>query len=272
MKMNRFLIVVALLVFASLPLTHVSAQATGDTTATVDEKSQLIIDRAVEVLGGSKYKNVLTVTGKGLYTSFSQGMSQIPAKFVDYIAYPDQERTEFTGAGIKTIQTNAGDTGWYYDGAVKVISDQSPAQIEDFKRAMRTSLEYLLRGVWKKEGGKVTYVGRREAGLAKRNETIRLTSPNGFWVEYEFGAKDFLPAKIIYKRVRKHPDTGDEVETTEEDRLFKFITNDGINAPFVIDHYVEGTQTSRINYESIVYNATLPNNLFAKPATVKEIK
>jgi hypothetical protein len=60
-----------------------------------------------------------------------------------------------------------------FDGAVKKISDQSPAQVEEFKRAMQTSLEYLLRGYWwKKEGGKITYVGRREAGLAKRNETI----------------------------------------------------------------------------------------------------
>ncbi len=98
---------------------------------------------------------------------------------------------------------------WLFDGAVKKISDQTPAQVEDFKRAMRTSVENLLRGWWKKEGGKVTYVGRREAGLAKRNETVRLTYPDGFWIEYEFGARDGLPAKIIYKRTRKNPDIGD---------------------------------------------------------------
>ncbi len=174
-------------------------------------------------MGGEKYLNIQTVFGKGFYTTFRDGMSQLPAKFLDYISYPDRERTEFTGAGIRTIQTNVGDTGWMFDGAVKKISDQSPAQVEDFKRAMRTSVEYLLRGWWKKEGGKITYVGRREAGLAKRNETIRLTYPDGFWIEYEFGAGDGLPAKIIYKRIRKDPDSGDQVETTEEDRLMKFV-------------------------------------------------
>jgi hypothetical protein len=55
---------------------------------------------------------------------------------------------------------------------------------------MRTKIDNLLRGWWRKEGGKITYVGRREAGLAKRNETIRLTYPDGFWIEYEFGARD----------------------------------------------------------------------------------
>jgi hypothetical protein len=241
-------------------------------TPTVDEKSQQIIDHAIQVLGGQSYLNVNTVVGKGFYTVFTQGTSQIPAKFLDYIAYPDRERTEFIGGGIKTIQTNVAETGWLYDGGPKVISDQGPTQIEGFKLAVRTTMENLLRGSWKKEGGKIVYVGRREAGLAKRNETIRLTFPAGFWIEYEFGAKDFLPAKVIYKRTRKNPDTGDEQETTEEDRFFKFITIDGVTAPWVIDHFTEGNQVSRINYESIVYNQKLPDTLFAKPDNVKAIK
>jgi len=241
-------------------------------TPTVDEKSQQIIDHAIQVLGGQSYLNINSVVGKGYYTVFNQGVSQIPAKFLDYIVYPDRERTEFIGGGIKTIQTNVGNTGWLYDGGPKAISDQGPTQIEGFKLAIRTTMENLLRGTWKKEGGKIVYVGRREAGLAKRNETIRLTFPNGFWIEYEFGAKDFLPAKVIYKRTRKNPDTGDEQETSEEDRFFKFITVDGITAPWVIDHFTEGNQTSRINYESIVYNQKVPDALFAKPDNVKAIK
>jgi len=238
----------------------------------VDEKSQQIIDRAVTALGGPKYLRVQTVISKGFFTSFRDGVSQLPARFLDYIYYPDSERTEFNGGGIRTIQTNTGDTGWVYDGGPKKISDQSPEQVEEFKRSIRTSLEYLLRGYWKKEGGKITYVGRREAGLAKRNETIRLTLPDGYWIEYEFGAKDNLPAKIIYKRQRKDPDSGDMVETNEEDQFFKFIEMDGVTAPWVIDHYINGKQSSRINYESIQYNQTFPSDLFTKPANIKAIK
>jgi hypothetical protein len=165
-----------------------------------------------------------------------------------------------------------GNTGWLFDGATKNISDQHGPQIEDFKRGMRTSVENLLRGWWQKEGGKLVYVGRREAGLAKRNETVRLTYPDGFWVEYEFGAKDGMPAKIIYKRSRKNPDSGDVEETTEEDRLEKPISIDGVTAPWVIDHFTNGTQITRINYESFQYNQTLADSLFAKPDSVKSIK
>lgn len=269
---KHFLCSVAFLCFAAFLALSARAQATQTSTASVDDRSQQIIDKAIQALGGPAYLNVNTVIGKGFYTPFAQGTSQIPSKFLDYISYPDRERTEFSSAGIRTIQTNVGDTGWLFDGAVKTITDQSPAQVEEFKRTMRTSLENLLRGWWKKDGGKIGYVGRREAGLAKRNETIRLTFPTGFWIEYEFGAKDGLPAKMIYKRTRKNPDSGDEEETTEEDQFFKFITIDGVTAPWVIDHYINGTQSSRINYESIQYNQKLADTLFAKPENVKAIK
>ena len=240
--------------------------------SSVDEKSQEIINHAIESLGGQKYLGVQTVIGKGFYTTFKDGTSQIPARFLDYIQYPDHERTEFSGAGIRTIQTNTGETGWMFDGALRKISDQTPAQVQDFKQTLRTNLEYLLRGYWKKDGGKITYAGRREAGVGKRNEAIRLVFPDDWWIEYEFGAKDYLPAKIIYKRERKDMDSGDVVSMTEEDQLFKFITIDGVTAPWVIDHFINGKQSSRINYESVQYNQRLADNLFAKPADVKSIK
>src|SRR5260370_714476 len=189
-------IVLLLCLAAFLPLavnSQTTASKPGSTTA-ADEKSEQIIKRAVEVVGGTSYLNVRTVVGRGFFTSFHEGISQLPARFIDYIAYPDRERTEFTGGGIRTIQTNVGDSGRLFDGATKNISDQKGPQIEDFKRGIRTSMENLLRGWWQKEGGKVAYVGRREAGLAKRNETVRLTYPDGFWVEYEFGAKQAMRA------------------------------------------------------------------------------
>jgi len=45
-----------------------------------------------------------------------------------------------------------------------------------------------------------------------------------------------------------------------------------VTAPWVIDHYVNGHQTSPVNYEQIQYNQRLADALFAKPADVKSIK
>ncbi len=232
-----------------------------------EDKAEQIIKSAIEALGGSAYLNVRSLIGRGLFTQYKDGQSGIPSTFVDYIVYPDRERTEFKGQEGKIIQTNTGDTGWLYDGAAKSIKDMTKAQVEDFKRSIRSSVDYLLRGEWRKDGAKLSYAGRREAGLAKRNEVVRLTYPDGYMVEFEFGAKDYLPMKILYKR--KNAD-GDEIG--EEDRLAQHVKLSGITVPLVIDHYSTGVQTSRINYQTVEFNSAIPDTLFARPANAKAVK
>src|SRR5919205_6496 len=140
-------------------------------------------------MGGSAYLGVRSSVGRGLYTPFREGASGLPSTFIDYIIYPDKERTEFKGGGNRVIQTNTGETGWLYDGAAKTLKDMTPAQVADFKLALRTNVDNLLRGLWRKEGAQVTYAGRREAGLARRNEAVRVTYPDGLTVDFEFGAQ-----------------------------------------------------------------------------------
>jgi hypothetical protein len=153
-----------------------------------DDKAEQIIKSAIEALGGSAYLNVRSLIGRGLFTQYKDGQSGIPSTFMDYIVYPDRERTEFKGHDGKIIQTNTGDTGWLYDGAAKSIKDMTKTQVEDFKRSLRSTIDYLLRGEWRKDGAKLAYAGRREAGLARRNEVLRLTYTDGYVVEFEFGA------------------------------------------------------------------------------------
>jgi hypothetical protein len=265
-----YLVAVVLLIFCCSPLAAQEKPAAPSAENTA--KAEAVVNRAIEVLGGNTYLNVRTVVGRGFYTFFADGISQIPSRFVDYIVYPDKERTEFRGDGILNIQTNAGDSGWLFDGATRSLSDMKPNQIEDFKRGMRTSVENLLHGWWKKEKATLSYVGRREAGLARRNDTVRLTYPNGFWVEYEFAVKEGLPEKVIYKKTEKKPDSEETVENTEEDRLQKPIAIAGVTAPWVIDHFTNGVQTSRINYESIEYNSPIADSLLAKPTDIKKLK
>ena len=240
----------------------------------VEEKAEGILRRAVESLGGNSYSVIKQVIGRGSYTPYAQGVPALPIAFVDYLIFPDRERTEFKGQGVRDIQTNVGTTGWILDGMTKTIADMKPEQIENFRFTVRTSVDNLLRGEWRKEGASLTYAGRREAGLAKRNEAVRVTYPDGFVVDFEFGAKDGLPAKVIYKRKVKVTKDGidEEKEATEEDRFVRYLTFGGVQVPFTIDHYRDGVQTSRISYESIEFNPTIPDALFAKPVSAKAIK
>ena len=238
-----------------------------DTPSANDEKAEQIVARAVAAVGGNAYLAVRTTIGRGLITPFVKGVSQDPSSFTDYTVLPDRERTEFRGGGNRSIQANTGSTGWLFDAAARTLKDQPPADIENFQLSLRTSLDNLLRGWWRKEGATLTYVGRREAGLARRNETVRLTYPDGFTIDYEIGAKDNLPAKALYKRK-----TAEGEDVQEEDRYARFLTVNGITLPYVIDHYRGGEQASRISYDTIEFNANVPDALFVKPANIKAIK
>ncbi len=231
------------------------------------EKAEAILQRAIETLGGRAYLDIRTIIGRGLFTQFQDGRSGLPSQFLDYLIFPDRERTEFRAQGVRTIQTNVGTTGWIYDGATRTLRDMTPKQTDDFRFAMRTSVDNLLRGWWRKEEAQLSYVGRREAGLARRNEAVRLTYRDGFSVEFEFGAKDFLPAKSLYKRTIENQE-----EVAEEDRFAQYIKIGGVTLPLVIDHFRAGVQTSRINYELVEFNQSIPDSLFARPIDVKALK
>ncbi len=271
MKRQFLTIRLLTLVLLFIPAHILFAQT--DKPSSSDEKAQQIIQRALKTVGGDRYLQVKTVIGRGLFTNFADGIPQIPAKFVDYVVYPEKERTEFSGGGARTVQTNFKSGGWIYDGAALTLKDQTPQQLDEFKVSTRVSTENLLHGWWKDQGATLTYTGRRESGvIGHRNEVIRVTYPDGFWVEYEFSADDGSPAKVLYQRQHKNRDTDEMESVNEEDRLHKMITIDGVTVPFIIDHYMNKVQTSRIAYDTIEYNKSIADSLFAKPASIKAIK
>ncbi|HEX8179389.1 MAG TPA: hypothetical protein VF525_07585 [Pyrinomonadaceae bacterium] len=232
-----------------------------------ENRAEQIVARAVAAMGGDAYLGVRSTIGRGIITPFAKGQSQLPLSFTDYLVFPDKERTEFRGGGNRSIDTFVGASGWGFDAAQRSIKDKLPADVESFQVSLRTSLDNLLRGWWRKDGATLTYVGRREAGLARRNETVRLTYPDGFTVDFEIGAKDNLPAKALYKRTNS-----EGTEVREEDRYARFLTFNGITLPFIIDHYRAGDQTSRISYDIIEFNRPIADALFAKPANIKALK
>lgn len=232
-----------------------------------EEKAEAIIQKAVEKLGGARYLQVKTIVSTGNYTLFRGGTADIPSTFIDAISFPAKERTEFKQGGNKTIQTNSNDNGWIYDAGTQTFRDQNAGEIANFKQGMRTSLDTLLRGTWRGENAKLSYVGKRAATLGKRNDVIKLAYPDGFTVEFEFDAIDGMPMKAVFDGK-----DADGAVAKEEERYAQFVEVQGVSAPFIVDRYVGGKQQSRINYSKIEFNKNVPDAIFAKPADVKSLK
>ena len=232
-----------------------------------DEKAEAIIKRAVEKLGGQKYLQAKSIVSSGNYSLLLEGQPQQFSGFTDVIVFPDKERTEFKQGGVKNVQTNTGAGGWLFDGSARIVKEQSKTEVEDFRRGVRTSLDNLLRGNWRKvEGVELSYAGRRQAGIGKRSDVVKLAYPDDFAVEFEF-SDDGFPAKAVYKRTNS---SGEELK--EEDRFAQFVEVQGIYVPFVLDHFINGKHASRINYVNIEFDKKIPDSFFAKPDDVKKLK
>ncbi len=230
------------------------------------EKAEAIVKRAVEKIGGEKYLNVKTQIGRGKFSILRDGAVISFQSFLDVIAFPDKERTEFRGGGSRTIQTNFADAGWIFDGDAEIIKEQNEQQVSNFKRGIRASLDNLLRGNWRGEGAEIKYAGKRQAGIGKSNDVVKLFYKDGFEVEFEF-SDDGIPMKSIYKRAN-----ADGEDVKEEDRYGLFVDIQGIKTPFIIDHFTGGVQTSRINYETVEFNKKVSDSVFEKPSNPKSLK
>ena len=255
--MRNFLLAILLILFSH---NFIVAQ-----TSKADEKAEAVLKKAVEKLGGEKYLQVKSIVGRGKFSLLRDKAIISFQSFVDVIVYPDKERTEFKQGGVKTVQTNTRDTGWVFDGSAETVNIQTKEQIEGFRRGIRTSVDNLLRGNWRGKANLV-YVGKRAASLGKRSEVVKLTFDDGFAVEFEF-SDESLPIKAIYKRAN-----ADNEEIKEEDRYAQFVDVQGIKTPFIVDHFSNNSQTSRVNYESVEFNKSVPDSIFVKPNSAKELK
>src|SRR5205085_658302 len=92
---RRFVFILLLICLTALSVLAQDGKTTPQTPAGTDEKAEQVIQRAIEALGRASYLNVRSVTGRGQFTQFKDGQSGLPSAFVDYIIFPDRERTEF---------------------------------------------------------------------------------------------------------------------------------------------------------------------------------
>lgn len=259
-------VVSALLCFVTASNGQESTAAAVSSNTGADQQAEAVLSKAIRNLGGEKYLNVTSQIGRGKFSVIKDGAVISFQTFLDVIVFPDKERTEFKGGGSKSVQTNNGSSGWVFDGDTERLKEQDDAQVANFKRGIRTSLDGLLRGYWRNEA-KLSYVGKRPATLGKRNEVVKLTYNDGLTVEFEFAADDGLPMKAISKRLN-----ADNEEVIEEDRYAQFIDVGGIRAPFIVDRISNGVPASRINYESLEFNKAVPASIFEKPSSPKALK
>jgi hypothetical protein len=227
-----------------------------------------LIKQAVQARGGERFLSFTNIMANGMYTPFQKGLSQLPIQFVDWIVYPDKERTEF-GKGKKkdrNIQVNVGKTGWIYDGEAETLKDQTDKQIQDHLDGLEFDIDRLLRAAAKGDGVEAGYAGREETRPGERADAISIRLKSDRTAYLLLDPQTHLPMSLSYER------TGDDGLVKHEIRYNQYVDYDGVQFPNIVDYYRDSVQTARINIQSIKLNTPVNDELFAKPANAKAIK
>jgi len=245
-----------------------AAQSAGAGDARGRERGAELIRQAAEARGGARYLAFKTLVTTGQFTPFDKGVPTVPLAFVDYIVYPEKERTEF-GKGKRKdrrIQVNVGATGWVYDGNVQTLKDQNEQQTREFVENLEHDLDRLLRGGAGEAGVEARHVGREETRPGERADVVAIRLKSGRQVSLMLDSSTHLPMSLSYER------TDDQGLSRYELRYFQYVAYGGVKFPNIVDFYRDGVQTARINVENIELDAPVDEALFAKPAGVKAVK
>ena len=232
------------------------------------ERGAELVKQAVQARGGERFLGFTTIMLNGIYTPFAKGMSQLPIQFIDWIVYPDKERTEF-GKGKKKdrrIQVNVGKTGWIYDGEAETLKDQSDKQIEEHLEGLEFDIDRLLRTAAKGEGVEAGYAGREETRPGERADAIAFRLKSDKTAYLLLDRQTHLPMSLSYEK------TEDGGLVKYETRFAQYVDYDGVKFPNIVDFLRDSVQTGRINVQLVKLNAPAGDELFAKPASVKAIK
>jgi hypothetical protein len=227
-----------------------------------------LIKQAVQARGGERFLSFTNLMSTGTYTPFQKGLSQIPTQFVDYIVYPDKERTEF-GKGKKKdrrIQVNVGKTGWVYDGDAETLKDQTDKQIEEHLEGLEFDIDRLLRAAAKGEGVEVGFAGREETRPGERADAVAIRLKSDRTAYLLLDSQTHLPISLSYEK------TEDGALVKQETRYNQYVDYDGVKFANIVDFYRNSVQMGRVNYQLIKLNTQVSNELFDKPANTKAIK
>lgn len=232
------------------------------------QRGRELLKKSIAARGGQSYTGIRTLTATGLFTPFDKGLSQNPSSFEHFIVYPDRERVEF-GKGKKKdrrLQVNVGRTGWVYDGDAQTLKDQNDQQLADYVEGTEIDLDRLLRGNLDDPQRRIVYAGREEVRPGERAEMVMIELDANRQISILLDRANYLPISLIYEKSRNGSLTRQEI------RFFQYVSYDGVLFPNIVDFYRDGVQESRVTYQTIRLNKEIDGRLFAKPASIKEVK
>lgn len=222
-------------------------------------KAKTLIQGMVQALGGNSYLNAKDSTCRGRLGQFGHsGMLSSYETFVDYLKFPDKDRTEFSKKR-NIIQVSNGNQGWVLDRGG--VSEQSASQIADNQSDLQLDLDYILRFRLNQAGMIFRYDGPDIVDL-KEADWVEIDDPQGHEIRIAIAKLTHLP---IRKEVAMR-DPVTHVRTEQVDYYSNFHSVDGVMLYFGQTQIRNGIKQFQVFYDpdGCKVNSGLQDSFFTK--------
>jgi hypothetical protein len=251
---GSFKIVLGILVWCFPALAPLSPLSQSNYLQESEAKAKEILAKSLQALGGEAYLKLQDIHRMGRFYQFRKDDLRGGGHFQSYEKFPSKSRFELGKKGEIT-HINDGDRGWKIE--YKVVKDQSPQEIENFKNGLRHSLDYILKYRLEEPGTKFRYLGKTRNHLDEL-EGVQLIDRDNDRVKVFVNAATFLPARIEFRA----PAFEKKGPSDDERHYYNYHVVDGIQFPFSTVRFSNGYKVSEFQVESVKINLALPDAFF----------
>ncbi len=234
--------------------------------AEADETARRLFEDAIQAMGGDAFLNVKDMVSSGNYFVFDpEGASSPVIKFSDYTKLPDKSRFELGNRKreleITVFNLEKGE-GWILEGQ-KETREATPEEMQDFKNAVKHSIDTIFRFRYKDPANKLFYLGPGE-GKDFTLEVVKLVDPENDEVTIYFDRVSKLPVKIEFWTTNKRG-----IRQRNVHEFSQWHSIQGVLTPMRTDGYVNNRRSFQSFILKIAYNNNLQDSFFSKPAPPK---
>lgn len=221
---------------------------------TAQSQSVPLLDKVIEALGGASFRNVREITSRGEFFAFQNGTLTGKDVFLDYIKFPDKERTEFGKGSNAAVTINNGASGWAVEN--KKTTLQSPDQAKEFEEGFKISFDYVIRFTANDSRATVSQAGSEHKDSIWA-DILEIKDTDGNLITFYLDRQSHLPMKMQVRRAQK-------TEVYEE-VYADYRKIQGVMTPMFLSRYKDGAKTMDIRIDSVKFNSGISDSLFTPP-------
>ena len=219
------------------------------------KKAKVLINQAIDALGGNNYLTIKDVTQECRTYSFYHGRSNSTGLlYFRFTKFPDKERIELTKKRDVSYVYN-GDKG--YEITYKGTAAMDATTVADYVRRREYSLEWVLRR-WLTEPGVALFYDGPAIAEQKPAEQVTIMNARNEAVDIYIDPDTHLPIKKSFS----WRDPKDKERNVEEEVYDNYRPVQGIMTPYSVTRFYNGDMANQRFLNSVSYNQNLSDSQF----------